>query len=115
MKILLVALIVGLLALAHNITLLKIGRIPKVIQQTAVFRADKNYRLLEYSDLSMTLNTNATIEKSKESSHILVNINVAGKGQLVKLPSIGPLAAEPIIGKRNNIRRFNTIENFKNV
>ena len=89
MKILLVALTVGVLALAHNIKL-KIGRIPKVIQQTAVFQADKNYRLLEYSDVSMTLNTNATIEKSKESSHILVNINVAGKGELVKLPSIGP-------------------------
>ena len=115
MKILLVALIVGLLALAHNITLLKIGRIPKVIQQTAVFQADKNYRLLEYSDLSMTLNTNVTIEKSKESPHILVNINAVGKGKLVKLPSIGSLAAEPIIGKRNNISRFNTIEKFKNV
>ena len=101
--------------MAHNITLLKTSRIPKVIQQTAVFQADKNYRLLEYSDLSMTLNTNATIEKSKESSHILVNINAAGTGELVKLPSIGSLAAEPIIGKRNNISRFNTIENFKNV
>ena len=115
MKILLVALTVGVIALANNITLLKIGRIPKVIQQTAVFQADKNYRLLEYSDVSMTLNTNATIEKSKESSHILVNINAAGKGELVKLPSIGPMVAEPIIGKRNNISKFNTIENFKNV
>ena len=99
MKILLVALTIGVLAMAHNITLLKTSRIPKVIQQTAVFQADKNYRLLEYSDLSMTLNTNATIEKSKESSHILVNINAAGKGELVKLPSIGPMVAEPIIGK----------------
>ena len=115
MKILLVALTIGVLAMAHNITLLKTNRIPKVIQQTAVFQADKNYRLLEYSDLSMTLNTNATIEKSKESSHILVNIKVAGKGELFKLPLIGPLAAEPIIGKKNNISRFNTIENFKNV
>jgi DNA uptake protein ComE-like DNA-binding protein len=53
---------------------------------------------LEYSDGSTTLNTNATIEKSKESSHILVNINVAGKGELVKLPSIGPMAVERIIG-----------------
>ena len=101
--------------MAHNSTLLKTGWIPKVIQQTAVFQADKNYRLLEYSDLSMTLNTNVTIEKSKESPHILVNINAVGKGELVKLPSIGPLTAEPIIGKRNNISRFNTIENFKNV
>ena len=86
-----------------------------MIQQTAVFQTDKIYRLLEYSDLSMTLNTNATIEKSKESSHILVNINAVGKGELVKLPSIGPLVSETIIGKRNNISRFNTIENFKNV
>ena len=46
----------------------------------------------------MTLNTNAIIEKSKESSHILVNINVARKGELVKLPSIVPMTAERIIG-----------------
>ena len=84
--------------MAHNNTLLKTGWIPKVIQQTAVFQADKNYRLLEYPDVSMTLNTNATIEKSKESSHILVNINAAGKGELVKLLSIGPVTAERIIG-----------------
>ena len=90
MKILFVGLTIGLLAIAHNNTLLKTGRIPKVIQQTAVSQADKNYCLLEYSDVSMTLNTNVTIEKSKESSHILVNINVTGKGELVKLPSIGP-------------------------
>ena len=60
-----------------------------------VFQAVKNSRLLEYS---MTLNTNATIEKSKESSHILVNINAARKGELVKLPSIVPMTAERIIG-----------------
>jgi len=46
----------------------------------------------------MTLNTNAIIEKSKESSHILVNINAARKGELVKLPSIVPMTAERIIG-----------------
>ena len=46
----------------------------------------------------MTLNTNVTIEKSKESSHILVNINVAGKGELVELPLIGPMAVDRIIG-----------------
>lgn len=98
LKILLVASTLGLFAMAHNNTLLKTGPIPKQIQQTAVFQADNNYRLLEFSDASMTLITNATIEKSKESSHILVNINAAGKGKLVKLPSIGPVAAERIIG-----------------
>ncbi|MEE3150112.1 MAG: hypothetical protein VX284_03925 [Candidatus Neomarinimicrobiota bacterium] len=98
MKILLVALTDGVLAMAHNNTLLKTGPIPKEIQQTAVFQAVKNSRLLEYSDASMTLNTNATIEKSKESSHILVNINAARKGELVKLPSIVPMTAERIIG-----------------
>jgi len=63
-----------------------------------VFQAVKNSRLLEYSDASMALNTNATLEKSKESSHILVNINAARKGELVKLPSIVPMTAERIIG-----------------
>ena len=60
-----------------------------------VFQAVKNSRLLEYS---MTLNTNATIEKIKESSHILININAAGKDELVTLPSIGLMTAERIIG-----------------
>tara|TARA_B100000315_G_scaffold72048_1_gene65681 strand:+ start:958 stop:1257 length:300 start_codon:yes stop_codon:yes gene_type:complete len=79
LKILLVPLTDGILAMDHNNTLLKTGPIPKEIQQTAVFQTVKNSHLLEYSDVPMTLNTNARIEKSKESSHILVNINVAGK------------------------------------
>ena len=74
-----------------------------------VFQAVKNSRLLEYSDASMTLNTNATIEKSKESSHILVNINQAGKGELVKLPSIESLTSERIMYYRNDFGGFNTI------
>ena len=63
----------------------------------------------------MTLNTNATIEKSKESSHILVNINAAGTGELVKLPSIGPVTAERIMRYRADFGKFNTIEVLKNV
>ena len=50
----------------------------------------------------MTLNTNVTIEKSKESSHILVNINAARKDELVKLSSTGPMTVEQIIEKRKN-------------
>ena len=115
MKFLLAVLTLGLFAMQYNNTLLKTGSIPKEIQQTVVFQADANSRLLESSSASTTVHTNAEVEKSKESSQILVNINVAGTGELVKLPSIGSLAAEPIIGKRNNISRFNTIENFKNV
>ena len=84
--------------MAHNNTLLKTSPIPKKIQQTAVFQAVKNSRQLEYLDASMTLNTNATIEKIKESSHILININAAGKDELVTLPSIGLMTAERIIG-----------------
>ena len=55
------------------------------------------------------------VEKSKESSQILVNINTAGKGELVKLPSIGPVTAEPIMRYRADFGRFNTIEELKNV
>ena len=98
--------------------LLEPGSIPKEIKQEVAFKTDANFGLLEYSTSSMTPNidvVDVAVEKSKESSQFLVNINKYGKGELVKLPSIGPLAAEPIIGKRNNISRFNTIENFKNV
>ena len=55
------------------------------------------------------------VEKSKESSQILVNINTAGKGELVKLPSIGPVTKERIIRYRADFGRFNTIEELKNV
>ena len=54
-------------------------------------------------------------EKSKESSQILVNINTAGEGELVKLPSIGPVTAERIMCYRTDFGRFNTIEELKNV
>ena len=55
------------------------------------------------------------VEKSKESSQILVNINTAGKGEFGKLPSIGPETAELVRRYRTNFGRFNTIEGFKDV
>ena len=82
----------------YNNTFLKTGSIPKEIHQTAVFRADANYGLLEHSSALTTVHTNAEVEKSKESSQILVNINVAWKGELCKLLSIVPATAERIIG-----------------
>jgi len=45
----------------------------------------------------------------------LVNINTAGKGELVKLPSIGSVTAERIMRYRTDFGRFNTIEELKNV
>ena len=45
----------------------------------------------------------------------MVNINTAGKGELVKLPSIGPVTAERIMRYRTDFGRFNTIEEVKNV
>ena len=56
-----------------------------------------------------------SVEKSKESSQILVNINTAGEGELVKLQSIGPVTAERIMRYRDDFGRFNTIEELKNV
>ena len=91
---------------------------PKEVKQVALFKAYENSGLLDHSISSMPPYADVaefSVEKSKESSQILVNINMAGEGELVKLPSIGPLAAEQIIGKKNYISRFNTIENFKNV
>ena len=56
-----------------------------------------------------------SVEKSKESSQILVNINTVGEGELDKLPSIGPVTAERIMRYRDDFGRFNTIEELKNV
>ena len=94
------------------------GPIPKEVEQGSVFKADANSGLLDHSSSSMTPYTDVAefaVEKSKESSQILVNINTAGKGELVKLPSIGPVTAERIMRYRADFGRFNTIEEFKNV
>ena len=98
LKFLLAALTLGLFVMACNNTLLKNCSIPKEIQQIEVFQADANSRLLENSSASTTVLTNDEVEKSKESSQILININVAWKGELCKLLSIVPATAERIIG-----------------
>ena len=89
MKFLLAALTLGVLATVYKNTLLEPGFILKEVEQAAVFKADANSGLLDHSSSSMTPYTDVTefaVEKSKESSQILVNINTAGKGELVKLP-----------------------------
>ena len=66
----------------------------------------------------MTSNIDAVdvaVEKSKESSQILVNINTARKGELVKLPSIGPVITKWPMRYSTNFGIFNTIEGLKNV
>ena len=112
LKFLLAALTLGVLATVYKNTLLEHGSIPKEVEQAAVFKADANSGLLDHSSSSMTPYTDVAefaVEKSKESSQILVNINTAGKGELVKLPSIGPVTAEPIMRYRADFGRFNTI------
>lgn len=118
LKFLLAALTLGVLATVYKNTLLEPGSIPKEVEQAAVFKADANSGLLDHSSSSMTPYTDVAefaVEKSKESSQILVNINTAGKGELVKLPSIGPVTTERIIRYRADFGRFNTIEELKNV
>ena len=97
LKFLLALLTLGVLATVYKNTLLEPGSIPKEVEQAAVFKADAKSGLLDHSSSSMTAYTDVAefaVEKSKESSQILVNINKAGKGKLVKLPSIGPVTAE---------------------
>ena len=118
MKFLLAVLTLGVLAMVYKNTLLEPRSIPKEGEQAAVFKADVNSGLLYHSNSSMTPYTDDAefaVEKSKESSQILVNINTAGEGELVKLPSIGPVTAERIMRYRINFGRFNTIEELKNV
>ncbi len=96
LKFLLAALTLGVLAMVYKNTLLEHGSIPKEVEQAAVFKADAKSGLLDHSSSSMTAYTDVAefaVEKSKESSQILVNINTAGKGELVKLPLIGPVTA----------------------
>lgn len=115
LKFLLAALTLGVFAMAYKNTLLKPSPITKEIQQAAVFQADANSGLLKHSSTSTTVHTNAEVEKSKESSQVLVNISAVGKGELGKIPLIGPVTAERVIRYRNDFGGFNIIEELKNV
>jgi len=98
--------------------LLEPGSIPKEIKQEVAFKTDANFGLLEYSTSLMTPNidvVDVAVEKSKESSQFLVNINKYGKGELVKLPSIRSVTSKRIMLYRTNFDRFNTIKTLKNV
>ena len=110
LKFLLAALTLGVFAMAYKNTLLKPSPITKEIQQAAVFQADANSGLLEHSSTSTTVHTNAEVEKSKESSQVLVNISAVGKGELGKIPLIGPVTAKRVIRYRNDFGGFNKIE-----
>ena len=84
----------GVLAILFKDILLEPGSILTEIDQTSVFKTYENPELLDHSSSLMTPYTNVAVfvvEKSKESSKILVNINTAGKGELVKLPSMVPV------------------------
>ena len=118
MKFLLAVLTLGVLAMVYKNTLLEPRSIPKEVKQAAVFKAYENSGLLDHSISSMPPYADVaefSVEKSKESSQILGNINTVGEGELVKLPSIGPVSAERIMRYRTDFGRFNTIEELKNV
>ena len=58
---------------------------PKEVKQVALFKAYENSGLLDHSISSMPPYDDVaefSAEKSKESSQILVNINMAGEGEL---------------------------------
>ena len=118
MKFLLAVLTLGVLSMVYKNTLLEPRFMPKEVKQASVFKAYENSGLLDHSISSMPPYADVakfSVEKSKESSQILVNINTAGEGELVKLPSIGPVTAERIMRYRTDFGRFNTIEELKNV
>ena len=118
MKFLLAALTLSVLTMEYKNILLEPGSIPKEIKQEVAFKTDANFGLLEYSTSSMTPNidvVDVAVEKSKESSQFLVNINKYGKGELVKLPSIRSVTSKRIMLYRTNFDRFNTIKTLKNV
>ena len=118
MKFLLAALTLSVLTMEYKNILLEPGSILKEIKQEVAFKTDANFGLLEYSTSSMTPNidvVDVAVEKSKESSQFLVNINKYGKGELVKLTSIRSVTSKRIMLYRTNFDRFNTIKTLKNV
>lgn len=50
------------------------------------------------------------IENIKEEK---ININFANKEELMKLSGVGPALAERILNKRNEMRKFNSIDELK--
>ena len=68
-----------------------------------------------YSQLNDKKNETEFSKHSKIESIGLVNINTAQETRLKSLPGIGPQLAKRIINKRNEIGRFNTIEELTQV
>ncbi len=63
------------------------------------------------SEVSLPSYNNSS-ENKKDSK---VNINTADEGELDSLPGVGPSTAQKIINHRNEIGKFKSIEDLKNV
>jgi competence protein comEA helix-hairpin-helix repeat region len=83
--------------------------IPK-IGEVNITSAQSNTNTVSVGDREINQSLSNT-----ESSNSKVNINTADKTTLMSLPSIGEKTAQKIIDYRENVGKFNTKEDLKNV
>ena len=89
---------------AHNI-IPKIGDTSNISTQSSANASTSGEKTVNQSSNNNTSN----------SSNTKVNINTADKTALMSLPSIGEKTAQKIIDYRENVGKFNTKEDLKNV
>ncbi len=59
--------------------------------------------------------TSSSEEKNYQPNSEIININTAGKQDLVKLPKVGPVTAERIIRFREDFGPFNTVDDLMKI
>ncbi len=73
--------------------------------------SSSNMNILSDSVSSQT----KALQKKKLSSTQRININIASKSEIMKLPGTGEVIAERIIAYRENVKLFKTAEDLLNV
>ncbi len=67
----------------------------------------------EINEFYINLNDSTHEINKKNNEEFIININSAQKKELIKLSGIGPSLAERIIKKRQEIGKFNSIDELK--
>ncbi|KGR90718.1 hypothetical protein CD30_10175 [Ureibacillus massiliensis 4400831 = CIP 108448 = CCUG 49529] len=84
------------------------------VQDEMVIYVPKKGEISEEIDIGQVVSSSTTTISSSETENT-VNINLADESELLTLPGIGPSKAQAILAYREEIGKFQSIDDLKNV